>query len=270
MYTQSPDFKNAIEFDRSLLTNSICLFLRSSEPKKAKHQTPNKTLQIVFLKLLGGTTPQQIPKTNKKTLNSHNANVAENKSASVKPASNLTSNMLYQKKAETKQVNPILKLSGTKCIKAHARTDLQSPMRMMVIGERVNTGLYGQENKTATRKDTASNRLYEKKAEVQQVTVNPTSKLSGMKRLGNKETHVSTNLKSSVLTTAVWEERKNKTLYGQERKEKRKEISNYNQEKELEKIHVELKELNISHIFPYRKKKTLPYTENVTNPYRFR
>ncbi|XP_053089654.1 ubiquitin carboxyl-terminal hydrolase 8-like [Pangasianodon hypophthalmus] len=140
--------------------------------------------------------PGQLSKTKKKTSTSHNEKSAERKQVSVKPAS---------------------KLPGKKCIQgkeAGVKINLPSSMRISAMKEeRKKTTQYGQEKKPTERKETTSNRLNMKKAETKQVSVRPTSKLPGTKRLEVKEAH--------VRTTAMRKEKEEKrttTLHGQEKK----------------------------------------------------
>ncbi|XP_053485913.1 ubiquitin carboxyl-terminal hydrolase 29-like isoform X2 [Ictalurus furcatus] len=186
-------------------------------------ETPTKTLQTVSMKLLAGSTLGQTSKTNKKTSPSCNEKSAERKQVSVKPTSNLPG------------------------------TNLQNSSRITsMMVERNKIILYGQEKKTAARKETASNRLNMKTAKVSE---SPTSKLPGMKFIRVKEAHVRTNLQNSVGT------RKKMTMPSQERKEERKEMTPSNLENEMVKLNKELKELTFS---SYMK-----FIKGVPDPYAF-
>ncbi|XP_017326512.3 ubiquitin carboxyl-terminal hydrolase 2-like isoform X2 [Ictalurus punctatus] len=182
------------------------------------------------MKLLAGSTLGQTSKTNKKTSPSCNEKSAERKQVSVK----LTSN-----------------LPGTNLQKFY-------PLRITsMMVERNKIILYGQEKKTAARKETASNRLNMKTAKVSE---SPTSKLPGMKFIRVKEAHVRTNLQNSVGT------RKKMTMPSQERKaaerkEERKEMTLFNLENEMVKLNKELKELTFS---SYMK-----FIKGVPDPYAF-
>ncbi|KAB5579043.1 hypothetical protein PHYPO_G00190170 [Pangasianodon hypophthalmus] len=140
--------------------------------------------------------PGQLSKTKKKTSTSRSEKSAERKQVSVKPAS---------------------KLPGKKCIQgkeAGVKINLPSSMRITATKEeRKKTTQYGQEKKPTERKEMTSNRLNMKKAKTKQVSVRPTSKLPGTKRLEVKEAH--------VRTTAMRKEKEEKrttTLHGQEKK----------------------------------------------------
>ncbi|MCI4377088.1 hypothetical protein PGIGA_G00199620 [Pangasianodon gigas] len=301
--------------DGARRTSKWCFWRKNNKVQPASFtegsETPQETPQNVFLKLLAGATPGQLSKTNKKTSTSRNEKSAERKQVSVKPASKLpgkkciqgkeagvkinlpssmritamkeerkkttqyeqekkpterketTSNRLNMKKAETKQVSvrPTSKLPGTKRLEvkeAHVRT---TAMRKEKEEKRTTT-LYGQEKKTAERKETTSNRLNMKTAETKPVIVSPISKHPWTKRIEVKEAHVRTNLQSSAGTTAMKkekEERKEMTLRGQDRKEERKEMTLYKSEDEMAKFMEVLMELAFSSYMEYKKRMTDPH-----------
>ncbi|XP_053089498.1 uncharacterized protein LOC117597000 [Pangasianodon hypophthalmus] len=302
--------------DGARRTSKWCFWRKKNKVQPASFtesssETPKETLQNVFLKLLAGAMPGQLSKTNKKTSTSRSEKSAERKQVSVKPASKLpgkkciqgkeagvkinlpssmritatkeerkkttqygqekkpterkemTSNRLNMKKAKTKQVSvrPTSKLPGTKRLEvkeAHVRT---TAMRKEKEEKRTTT-LYGQEKKTAERKETTSNRPNMKTSETKPVIVSPISKHPWTKRVEVKEAHVRTNLQSSAGTTAMRkekEERKEMTLRGQDRKEEKKEMILFKSEDEMAKLMEVLMELAFSSYMEYKKRVRDPH-----------